>query len=311
MNKVAVIFPGQGSQYPGMGKELIKNFNFAEKMFIEAGEILGINLKKLCIEGPEDELNNTQNTQPAIFTLSMILYKLLINNSSIRPAVFAGHSLGEYSAFCAAGAFNFSEGVALVRKRGKFMNQALPAGKGSMAAIIGLNKDIISELCNNIDEVCEIANFNTPSQIVVSGTSSAIKQIIRLARKEGAKKVVELDVSGPFHSSLMKPARENLKKVLENIDIKSIDIPVVVNAYAREVKEVDEIKKALLAQLINNVLWVDSMQLIIEKGIDTFIEVGPGRTLKGLMRRIDRNVKVDNVKDVKSLEKFIVNQEGS
>ncbi len=309
-SKIAFIFPGQGSQHIGMGKDLLENYKEAENIFSKANKILGFDIKKLCIEGPEDELNNTCNTQPALFTVSMIINNIL-RDRGIIPDVLAGHSLGEYSAFCSAGAFSFSEGIKLVRKRGNFMNQALAPGEGSMAAIIGLKKEKIESLCSNIEEVVEIANFNTPSQIVVSGTAAGIKEIIKSASNEGAKKVVELDVSGPFHSSLMKPARDNLQKALKQIDFKQIEIPVVVNAHARYVNDIDQIKKALLAQLVSSVLWVDSMELMIENGIKVFVEVGPGRILKGLMRRIDRSVDVYSVNDVKSLHKFIARYEGS
>ncbi len=307
---IAFIFPGQGSQHIGMGKDIIEKYKIAEDLFTEASELLGFDLKKLCLEGSEDDLNNTCNTQPAIFTISMIFDRIL-KEQGIFPQALAGHSLGEYSAFCSAGAFSFSEGVKLVRKRGNFMNQALSSGEGSMAAIIGLKKDKIESLCEQIDEVCEIANFNTPSQIVVSGTAKGIKEIIKLTRSEGAKKVIELDVSGAFHSSLMVPARKKLDTALNKIDIKHIEIPVMVNAHACYLKKIDEIKDALSAQMENSVLWVNSMQLMIEKGIETFVEVGPGRVLKGLMRRIDRSVDVYSVRDINSMEKFINRYEGS
>ncbi len=303
-DEIAFIFPGQGSQFVGMGKDLVENYNSAAELMDKANHILDLDLKEICIEGPEDKLNHTANTQPAIFLISMIINNLLVEQG-IKPDVVAGHSLGEYSALAAAGVFTFAEGLNLVRKRGQLMDEALPAGMGTMAAVIGLEQDKILSICKNIDGVCEIANYNCPGQIVISGTKAAINEAVKLCNNAGAKKVIELDVSGPFHSSLMEPAREKLKSEIDKLSMSSPAVPVVVNAFAKYTQKVEDVKKALVAQLTSSVRWSESMKKIINNGINTFIEVGPGRTLKGLMRRINRSVQVYSINDLASLEKVL------
>ena len=301
---IGFIFPGQGAQYIGMGKELIEEFPKANKLINQANNILGIDLKKICLKGPEEELNHTSNTQPAIFTVSMMASKIL-NDKGIKPAMVAGHSLGEYSALAAAKAFSFEEGLQLVRKRGLLMDEALPAGLGSMAAIIKLEQEKIAEICDEVDGVCEIANYNSPSQIVISGDKDAIKEAVKMAKNEGALKAIELEVSGPFHSRLMEPAREKLSKEINKVDLTDTVVPIVANVSADKFDDIPNIKENLLAQLTSSVRWIESMELMIDEGIDTFIEVGPGKVLKGLMRRIDRSVDVYNVQDVHSLRKTL------
>lgn len=305
MSKLAFVFPGQGSQYVEMGKDFYENFDLAKKYFEKANDILGFDLKELCFNGPEEKLTETQNTQPAIFTVSMIAYELL-KSKGIEPEMVAGHSLGEYAALCAAGVFDFETGLKLVRKRGELMSSAVNDGsEGTMAAIIALNQSKIEEICNKVDGVCELANINSPMQIVISGEKEAIKEAMELASEAGAKKVVELNVSSAFHSQLMEPAKNKLKSYIESIEFNDPVMPVVANSTANIVKNKDEIVTALEKQLTSPVRWVESMELMGNEDIDLALEVGPGRVLKALMRRIDRSIKTYNVEDKASLEKAV------
>ncbi len=303
-NKIAFLFPGQGSQYHGMGEDLVFNFQLANNMFIEASNILDIDFKKLCYEENNSNLNNTEYTQPAIYLISIILFKLL-EKKGIKPHAVAGHSLGEYSALTAAKVISFKDGLKLVRKRGIFMNEALSPGKGSMAAIIGLDINEIKEICIQISGICEIANYNTPRQIVISGEKIAIIKALELAKNYGAKRAIELEVSGPFHSSLMQSAKNKLEEELNKINFNKTEIDIVPNVIADYAKTSNELKCSLIEQLDNSVLWVDSMNKLINSGIDTFIEVGPGKVLKGLMRRINKKVKVYSINSYESYIKYI------
>ncbi len=305
MSKLAFVFPGQGSQYVEMGKDFYENYDLAKEYFEKANNILGFDLKDLCFNGPEEKLTETQNTQPAIFTVSMIAYELL-KSQGIEPEMVAGHSLGEYAALCAAGVFDFETGLKLVRKRGELMSSAVnDESEGTMAAIIALDQSKIEEICNQVDGICELANINSPMQIVISGEKEAVKEAMELASEAGAKKVIELNVSSAFHSQLMEPAKNKLKSYIESIDFNDPVIPVVANSTANIVKEKDEIILALEKQLTSPVRWVESMELMGEQGIDLALEVGPGRVLKALMRRIDRSIKTYNVEDKASLEKAV------
>jgi len=306
--KIAFLFPGQGAQEVGMGKEFIENYKEAKEIKEVADKELGLDLSSIYVNGPKEDLDHTTNTQPAIFTVSMMADKLL-RSKGIEPVMTAGHSLGEYSALTSAGVFEFEDAVKLVRKRGEFMNNALPAGKGGMAAIIKLKPEKIEEICQKVDGICEIANYNSPLQIVISGEKDAIKEAVKLAKDAGALKAIELDVSGPFHSSLMKDARDKLAAEINNLKLNKPNIPIVTNVSADFADDLDEIKEQLLAQLTNSVRWEESMKTMIDAGIDVFIEVGPGTILKGLMKRIDRSAKVYNVSDKDSLEKTIANLE--
>jgi [acyl-carrier-protein] S-malonyltransferase len=302
-DNIAFVFPGQGSQYVEMGKDFYDNYEVARKYFDKANEILDIDLKKLCFEGPEDELTETQNTQPAIFTVSMIAYEIL-KAEGIEPKMVAGHSLGEYAALCSAGVFDFETGLKLVRKRGELMASAVSEGsKGTMAAIIALKRDKIEEICSEVDGVCELANINSPIQIVISGEEKAVHAAMEKADEAGAKKIVELNVSSAFHSQLMEPAKNKLEEYINTIEFNDPEVPVIANSTADFVKNREEIVAALKEQLTNPVRWVESMELMGENDIELALEVGPGRVLKSLMRRINRSIKTYNVQDQASLEK--------
>jgi len=305
MNKgIAFIFPGQGSQYPGMGKDFLAQFSSAKAIMNQANEILGYDLEKLCIQGPEEELNNTRNTQPAIFIISMIINNLL-QEEGLQPAYLAGHSLGEYSALAAAEVFTLETGLELVRERGKLMDEADPEKKGTMAAIIGLEIAQMEEICRSVGGICEIANHNSPEQIVISGEKEALTEARELALDKGAKRAIELKVSGAFHSSLMEKARSRLYNVLEPLEFNKPRYSFVANVTGKEVNEPDEIKDLLLEQLTGRVRWVDSMNYIIQLGVSNFIEVGPGKVLKGLMRRINRSVNVYTVENINDFQKTL------
>ncbi len=304
MSKIGFIFPGQGAQEVGMGQELYNEYPEIADFFDRSEKILNLDLKRICFEGPEFDLNLTENTQPALFTMSAAIDSYL-KNQGIIPDLVAGHSLGEYSALTSAGAIDFEENLKLVRQRGQAMEEALPAGLGTMAAIIGLDIDTIEDICSKVVGVCEIANINTPNQIVISGEKEAIATAMDRLNNAGAKKVVELSVSGPFHSSLMEPAVTRLKSVIKNVEIKDADIPIISNATAEKIIENNKIEENLVAQLTSSVRWVESINLMIEEGVDTFVEVGSGRVLKGLLRRIDRSVDCYSTRNIKDLKKVI------
>jgi len=309
MTKLAFVFPGQGSQEIGMGKDLIKNYKEVNELFNEANIALkdeGFDLKKLCLEGPEEELAKTINAQPAILTMSIILYKLLRKNN-INPDIVAGHSLGEYSALVAASSIEFKEAVILVRKRGQYMQTDIPLGPGSMAAIISLKKDKIEELIKKVSKfgTMEIANYNSPYQIVVSGKNEIIEKLLILGGEEEEINIIPLKVSAPFHSSLMRKAKENLASYIENIKIKAPQIPVICNVTADYVKTKEEIKNALVEQVTHPVRWTDIIKRMNSEGINCFIEVGPGNVLKKLIKQILPKAKVYNVFDSESLERVI------
>jgi [acyl-carrier-protein] S-malonyltransferase len=309
MSKLAFVFPGQGSQEVGMGKDLIKNYKEANELFDEANIALkdeGLDLKELCLEGPEEELTKTINVQPAMLTISIILYRLLQKNN-INPDIVAGHSLGEYSALVAASSIEFKEAIRSVRKRGQYMQTATPFGIGSMAAIISLYKDKIEELIKKTSKfgIIEIANYNSPYQIVVSGKSEVIEKLLILGEEEEEINIIPLKVSAPFHSSLMRKAKENFAGYIRNINIQDPQIPVICNVTADYVKTKEEIKDALIEQVTHPIKWVDIIKRINSEGINCFVEVGPGNVLKKLIKQILPRAKVYNVYDSESLEKVI------
>lgn len=305
MDTLALLFPGQGSQSVGMGKDLAERYAIARQTFDEADRALGLKLSRLCFEGPEDRLRLTENTQPAILTVSIAAWRVLQEKVAVQPAFLAGHSLGEYSAHVVAGTISFADAVRTVRNRGKYMQEAVPVGTGAMAAILGMDLDTVAAVCGDAaqSQVCEPANINSPEQIVISGDAAAVERAVKLATERGAKRAILLPVSAPFHCSLMKPAQERLAEDLAKIDFAAPQFPVVANVYATPVEDAEGAREALTLQVTGSVKWSESMQLLIARGVETCIEIGPGRVLCGLMRQIDRSKKCLNVEDEGSLQK--------
>ncbi|HXQ98340.1 MAG TPA: ACP S-malonyltransferase [Candidatus Limnocylindrales bacterium] len=306
MGKLAFMFPGQASQTPGMGKDLAEKFPVARAVFEEADKALGFPISKMCFEGTEEELKQTANTQPAIVTVSMAAYRVLVESGAgqgFRPDFVAGHSLGEYTALVAAGALEFGDAVRLVRKRGTFMQEAVPAGEGAMAAIMGLSPAQVGEICKRAAEgkVVSAANLNTPTQTVISGHAAAVKRAVELASQEGAKRAVVLPVSAPFHCSLMQPTRLRMEPELRAVTFSDLKIPLVTNTDAEIITNGAEAREALIRQITLPVRWEESIRELIEQGVSSFVEVGPGRVLSGLLRQIDRSVHCLNVEDEASL----------
>ena len=302
MGKVAFVFPGQASQYPGMGKELAEKHPAARAVFEEADKALGFSISKVCFEGTEEQLKLTENTQPAILTCSVAVHRVL-EEKGLLPDFVAGHSLGEYSALVAAGALRFSDAVVLVRKRGTYMQEAVPAGEGAMAAIMGLSPAVVADACKRAAEgqVCAAANLNSPEQTVISGHAAAVKRAVEIASQLGAKRAVVLPVSAPFHSALMVPAQERLAEDLSEREFGALRVPLVTNVDADTITKGEEAREALIRQVTAAVRWEESVQMLIDEGVNTFVEVGPGRVLTGLLRQIERSVAALNVEDEKSL----------
>ncbi|MBZ4664990.1 ACP S-malonyltransferase [Mahella sp.] len=311
MGKIAFIFPGQGAQYAGMGQQLAQRYAEADELFKAASQALGYDMAELCFEGPDEMLKQTEITQPAIFTVSMACAKALELNG-IVPDMAAGLSLGEYGALTAADAMDFADAVKLLRQRGRFMQEAVPIGQGAMAAIIGLDKETVEQVCKEASEygVVEPANYNCPGQIVISGQTAAVQKASEMAKEKGAKRAVMLEVSAPFHCSLLKPAGERLAEVLKGVNIKKPAIPVIANVTAEEVSEPEDIRRLLIEQVSSPVRWEESVRAMMEMGADTFIEVGPGKALSGFVKKISRDVKVMNVDNVQSLESALEQLKG-
>ena len=309
MAKLAFVFPGQGAQVVGMGKDFYDNYDIAKKLFDEADEALGYSIKKMCFEGPEEELKLTANTQPAILVVSVIVSEILKSNG-ITPAIAGGHSLGEYSALVSANVLDFKDAVLLVHKRGQFMQEAVPVGEGSMAAIIGLDDDKIVEVCTNVSkDVSEVqaVNFNCPGQTVIAGTAKGVDAAVEELKAAGAKKAVVLPVSAPFHSTLMAPAAKKLATELEKITFRDAEFPIAANVNGKLETKADEIKQNLITQADHPVKWIECVNAMKDFGADTFIEAGPGKTLCGFNKRIDRKITSLNVEDIESLNKTIDN----
>ena len=303
-SQIAFLFPGQGSQAVGMGKELSDNYAVARRTFEEANEALGYKLSQVCFEGPEEKLKLTEITQPAILTVSIAAWRVL-QEKGVQPDFVAGHSLGEYSANVAAGTLTFADAVRTVRNRGKYMQEAVPVGVGAMAAILGMPLDKVIELAGDAaqGEVCQAANINSPEQIVISGNSGAVERAIKLATEGGAKKAVSLPVSAPFHCALMQPAQDRLAADLSTLSFQNPTCPVICNVDAEAITSAEAARNALIRQVTGAVKWEPSVRLLIRQGASLFIEVGPGKVLWGLMRQIDRSKTCLTVGDEASLQK--------
>lgn len=304
MTKRAFIFPGQGSQYPGMGKDLADNFPVARHLFEEADDALGSKLSTLCFDGPEEQLKLTANTQPAILTASIAALRVLLAETGVVADYLAGHSLGEYSALVAAGSISFADAVRTVRARGTFMQEAVPVGVGAMAAILGVEPDMLAEICAEASqgEVVSPANFNSPGQIVIAGHTGAVNRAIEIAKARGFRKAMLLPVSAPFHSSLMVPAGERLAGVLEPIIVNDLCAPVVTNVEAKPNNDKSRVKELLVRQVSAPVLWDAAVREMVALGVAEFVEIGPGKVLSGLVKRIDKGVVAKNVEDAAGMK---------
>ena len=302
--KLAYIFPGQGSQAPGMGKDLAANFPVARRVFEEADEALGFSISEICFNGSVEELQLTENTQPAILTVSIAAWRVMLEEGLPGPDFVAGHSLGEYSALVAAGALSLADAVRTVRARGLYMQEATPVGAGAMAAIMGAELQVIMDACveaQGASEVCQPANLNAPGQVVIAGHNGAVERAIELVKERGAKRAIKLKVSAPFHCALMMPAQERLAAFLSNIEFEDLRVPLVTNVDAALITEGQAALDALIRQVSSPVRWQESMELLLAKEVETLVEVGPGKVLSGLMRQIRREANCLRVEDAESL----------
>ncbi len=300
--KIAFIFPGQGSQYPGMAKEFIENFQESGEVFESASSVLGYNLAQICLQGPGEKLNLTEITQPAILAASIAILRPL-ERRGLTASAAAGHSLGEYTAITAAGGFDLKDAVALVQKRGRYMQEAVPQGMGLMAAIVGMEREDVEKTCHEAAKngIVAPANYNSPGQIVIAGEKQAVEKAMELAKAAGAKRAIPLTVSVPSHCRMMKQAGERLAQELKKVNINDLTMPIVNNADAKFLRTSSELRPSLVRQISSPLYWEDSIKNMASDGCDTFIEIGPGKVLSGLVRRIVKEATVLNVEDQKSM----------
>jgi [acyl-carrier-protein] S-malonyltransferase len=305
-HNTAFVFPGQGSQYAGMGRDVAEKYPAARRVFEAIDRSIGFSISKLCFEGPEEELKLTENTQPAMLAVSSAIHAVLEEMGATRRDMVAGHSLGEYSAIASVGGLTPAEAAKIVRARGRFMQEAVPVGSGGMAALIGATVERAREVCDEAaaGEIVSVANINAPGQIVIAGTKAAIDRAIALARQKGIRRAVLLPVSAPFHSALMKPAEEKLRPILEQANLKDLWVSLVSNVDASPIGTPTAVRNALIRQVASPVRWVESVEKMTAMGVRRFVEVGPGNVLTGLIRRINPSVELINVSDVASIEAF-------
>jgi len=306
MSKTAFIFPGQGSQYSGMGKELSETFSTARRIFEEADDALGMKLSALCFSGTEEELKLTANTQPAILTATIAVLKVVQQETGLKPDLLAGHSLGEYSALVCSGALSFADAVRTVRARGTFMQEAVPVGTGTMAAMLGIEKDELDSICKEAaqGDVVSPANFNSPGQIVIAGSRTAVTRAIEIAKARGFRKAMLLPVSAPFHCALMQPAADRLANVLNGVNVGAMSVPVVANATAAPNMDSAKVSSLLVTQVCAPVLWEQSVNAMTAEGVEKFVEIGPGKVLSGLVKRINKEVSIANIEDCAGIKVF-------
>jgi [acyl-carrier-protein] S-malonyltransferase len=304
MSSTAFIFPGQGSQYPGMGKDLADTFPVARQIFEEADDALGLKLSRICFSGSEDELKLTANTQPAILTASIAVLRVVEQETGLKADFLAGHSLGEYSALVCSGTLSFADAVRTVRARGTFMQEAVPVGTGTMAAMLSIEQAELDDICREAaqGEVVSAANFNSPGQIVIAGNVAAVNRAIEIAKGRGFRKSMLLPVSAPFHCALMKPAADRLSVVLDAVQLSDMLLPVVANATAAPNNAQDQVKPLLVSQVCAPVLWEQSIAAMTDRGVSRFVEIGPGKVLSGLVKRITKDVEIANIGDLDSLK---------
>lgn len=306
-HNTAFVFPGQGSQYAGMGKDVAEKYPAARRVFDEIDNALGFSISKLCFEGPEEELKLTENTQPAILAVSSALLAVLEEHGATRRDLVAGHSLGEYSAIVSVGGLTPAEAAKIVRQRGRFMQEAVPVGTGGMAALIGPSVEDARAICEEAaqGEIVSVANINAPGQIVIAGTKSGIERAIEVAKKRGVRRALPLPVSAPFHCELMKPAADRLEPILNDAPFHDLWVSLISNVDASPIGTATAVRNALIRQVASPVRWVESVQKMVSMGVKRFVEIGPGNVLTGLIKRIDANVELINVSDVATLEAFL------